>query len=71
MTTIAKNKVIKELEDIPDGLLNELMEFIHFLKFRKKNQYKENDSIDTSLASEKSLSYDWLKPEEDEVWKDL
>jgi hypothetical protein len=30
-----------------------------------------SDSINVTLASEKSLSKDWLSQEEDEAWKDL
>ena len=37
--------------------------------FPLKNE--ENDAVLTAFASEKSLSKDWLKKEEDEAWKDL
>ena len=44
--------------------------YIDYIEFREA---KENplriQSI--TLASEKSLSKDWLKPEEDEAWKHL
>ncbi len=29
------------------------------------------EKIGTALASESSLKKDWLKPQEDEAWKDL
>ncbi len=32
---------------------------------------KISDGLLTALASEKSLAKEWLKPEEDEAWKDL
>jgi hypothetical protein len=40
---------------------------IEYKKYRKSN-FKIDD---ITLASEKSLTKDWLKPEEDEVWEDL
>lgn len=29
------------------------------------------EKLATSIASESSLSKDWLRPEEDEAWQDL
>jgi hypothetical protein len=29
------------------------------------------ESMETAIASETSLKKDWLKPEEDEAWRDL
>ncbi len=39
----------------------------------KKLLFRElmNDSLQLSIASEKSLAKDWLSKDEDEAWKDL
>lgn len=66
MTGITKNIIIDELRDIPDEFASEILDFIKFLKIQKKSE-----KIQTHLASEASLAKDWLKPEEDEAWKDL
>lgn len=65
MTTLTKN-IIEEIKDIPDEIAIEILDFIRFKKFRK-----ESDKTLTHLASEDILAEDWLKPEEDDAWKDL
>jgi nitrous oxide reductase accessory protein NosL len=66
MTGITKNIIIDELRDIPDEFASEILDFIKFLKIQKNPE-----KIQTHFASEASLAKDWLKPEEDEAWKDL
>ncbi|MCD6124977.1 DUF2281 domain-containing protein [bacterium] len=61
-----KEKIISEIEKIPDSYLPEILSFIK--KFEKKLLL---DKLDTAILSESSLMKDWLKPEEDEAWKDL
>lgn len=62
-----KEKIIEEIESLPDYLLDEVVDFIGYLKIRNINK-RYNDII---LASQESLSKDWLKPEEDEAWSNL
>ncbi|SNS91528.1 hypothetical protein SAMN05446037_102732 [Anaerovirgula multivorans] len=63
--------IIKEIDTLPPKVLKEVADYISYVKYK----YKINDEpikIDEiTLASEKSLAKDWLKPEEDEAWKDL
>ena len=65
MTTLTKN-ILEEIKDIPDEFAIEILDFIRFKKFQKKS-----DKTLTHVASEIVLAEDWLKPEEDEAWKDL
>lgn len=58
--------MIKELETIPEPLLDEVMDFIRFIKAKSMR-----DGIYTAIASESSLKKDWLCAEEDEAWGDL
>ncbi|MCY7362021.1 MAG: DUF2281 domain-containing protein [Ignavibacteria bacterium] len=34
-------------------------------------EYKKDKTFEVTMMSESSLSKDWLKPEEDEAWKNL
>lgn len=61
-----KEILISEIEEVPEPYLDEVLDFVHFLKskiLRKK--------IDTAIASESSLRKDWLLPEEDDAWQGL
>ncbi|MGR3302630.1 MAG: DUF2281 domain-containing protein [Candidatus Scalindua sp.] len=61
-----KEILLSEIEQVPEPFLDELLDFVHFLKTKKIN-----DCMDIAVASESSLKKDWLKPEEDEAWQDL
>ena len=60
-----KEKTLKEINNIPEEYFSDVLDVIRFLeaKLRKKNSL--------AIVSELSLKKDWLKPEEDEAWKDL
>lgn len=58
--------VIKEVEQLPEGLLDELLEFLRYL-----SSQSPNGSWATAFASESALQKDWLKPEEDAAWQHL
>jgi len=57
--------LLSEIQHVPEPFLDELLDFVLFLKTRT---FKE---MDTAIASESSLIKDWLRPEEDEAWQDL
>ncbi len=57
--------LVKELEQIPDPLIDEVMNFVQFIK------YKHSEALENALLSEKSLAKDWLTEEEDKAWQDL
>ena len=62
----SKEILLEEIDQLPPEFLEEVRDFIKFLK-----QRKENEKLDISIASESSLKKDWLLPEEEEAWKDL
>ena len=61
-----KELLISEIEKVPEHFLDELLDFVFYLKTKV---IKER--LDTAVASESSLIKDWLKPEEDEAWQNL
>jgi hypothetical protein len=61
-----KDAVIKEIEQIPEPFLEEVLDFVHFLKAKITKE-----RLGTAIASESSLKKDWLNPEEDEAWQSL
>lgn len=57
--------LIKELEEAPEPLLDEVLTFVKFLK------YKNVERLEAALLSEAALAKDWLSPEEERAWQDL
>ncbi|HEY3319658.1 MAG TPA: DUF2281 domain-containing protein [Planctomycetota bacterium] len=64
MTT--KEALLKAIDEAPEPLLDEVLDFVHFLKAKLSTEARN-----TALASESALRKDWLKPEEDAAWRDL
>ncbi|MEG4804048.1 hypothetical protein QUB63_24400 [Microcoleus sp. ARI1-B5] len=62
----AKELLLKEVENIPEFILQEVWDFLQFLK----TKYDLN-KLEVSLLSESALQKDWLKSEEDEAWQNL
>lgn len=62
---VTKKVIVNEIEKMPEPLLEEVLDFIRFLKKKKSGQ------METAIASESSLRKDWLCKEEDEAWQDL
>jgi hypothetical protein len=61
--THVKEEIINELDDLPPRTYGEVLDFIRFLKSRRRKAVP-----DTALASEPVLRKDWLRPEEEEAW---
>ena len=61
-----KELLMHELERVPEPLLDEVLDFVHFLKTKFVKQ-----RLDIAVASESSFKKDWLRPEEDEAWQSL
>lgn len=61
-----KEKLLQEIEKVPESLLQEVLDFIQFLQNKR-----QQEKLEITLLSESSLQKDWLKPEEDEAWQDL
>lgn len=62
----AKELLLKEVENLPEFILEEVWEFLQSLKIK----YDKN-KLEASLLSESALQKDWLKSEEDEAWQNL
>ncbi len=61
-----KEVLINEIEEVPESLLSEVLDFVHFLKAKILR-----DKLDIAIMSEPSLGKDWLTPEEDKAWESL
>jgi hypothetical protein len=61
-----KELLIKEIEQVSEPLLDEVLDFVHFLKAKITKE-----RLDTAIASESCLKKDWLRSEEDEAWQSL
>ena len=55
-----------EVKKFPEPLLDEVLDFVHFLKGKMIF-----GNMATAFASESSLKKEWLRPEEDEEWQNL
>jgi hypothetical protein len=62
----AKEILLHEIEGVPDSLVAEVIDFVRFLKTQRNLE-----RLETALLSESALRKDWLRPEEDEAWRDL
>ena len=67
---ISRELLVRKIQILPPYLLQDVADYIDFVEYKK---YRKNNVqiSDITLASEKSLSKDWLKPEEDEAWENL
>jgi hypothetical protein len=61
-----KDLLINEIEEVPEPLLSEVLDFVHFLKTKILRE-----KLDIAIMSESSLGKDWMNPEEDEAWQSL
>lgn len=61
-----KEQLVHEIEDVPEELIQETLDFLRFLK-RKRIP----ESLEPALLSEASLAKDWTRAEEDEAWRNL
>ncbi len=61
-----KEIILREIEHVPEDVLEEVLDFLKFLK-----QRKSLDMFEVTAASESALKKDWLRPEEDEAWQHL
>ncbi|MBC7474185.1 MAG: DUF2281 domain-containing protein [Candidatus Sericytochromatia bacterium] len=61
-----KELLINEIDHIPENLIDEIIDFVQFLKVKKMKI-----NLETTILSESSLSKDWLSKEEEEAWQYL
>lgn len=62
----AKESLLTEIEQIPESLIPEVLNFVQYLKYKH-----QHEKLETSLLSESTLAKDWSTPEEDEAWQHL
>lgn len=65
-TVNKKELIAKEIEQVPEPFLEEVLDFVRFLKSKRAQ-----DKLEPTLQSESALRKDWLRTEEDEAWGDL
>ena len=58
--------ILKELENMPDEFIEEVLDIIILLKAKPSWE-----KLETLILSESALKKDWLKDEEEEAWRDL
>lgn len=61
-----KDQLIAEIDALPEPLVQEVLDFVGFLRTKLAD-----DSTELAVASESSLKKDWLRPEEEAAWQDL
>ncbi|MEA3223373.1 MAG: DUF2281 domain-containing protein [Thermodesulfobacteriota bacterium] len=61
-----KELLLSEIENIPEPFLDEILDFVHFLRTKITKE-----RFELAIASESSLKKDWLTPDEDEAWQNL
>jgi hypothetical protein len=61
-----KKSIVQAVEDLPEDCLDDLAHHVESLRRRAALR-----AVPTMLASEAVLAKDWLRPEEDEAWRDL
>jgi len=61
-----KELLLSEIKEVPEPFLDEILDFVHFLRAKITKE-----KFDLAIISESSLKKDWLKPEEEEAWQNL
>jgi hypothetical protein len=59
--------IIKEMDNVPEEQLQEVLDFIRSLEKVKAVTKK----LGTAIVSENVLKKDWMRPEEEKAWKNL
>lgn len=49
MTVISKKKILDQLEDIPENLIIEVLEYINYLKFRNIGKSNSSDTVNRNV----------------------
>ena len=62
----AREALLRTVEELPEEFLMELAEYAEKLRFKAAHS-----RVPTAMASQELLAQDWLRPEEDEAWRDL
>ncbi|MEZ0325574.1 MAG: DUF2281 domain-containing protein [Fimbriimonas sp.] len=60
-----RQTLTREIESLPETLVEEVLDFILFVKLKRARM------TDEMLLAESSLARDWLRPEEERAWANL
>ena len=65
--TQKQEEILRELKRLPEDTMDEILDFIKFLKIR------DGDAADAYIESESPLEEDWSEQEQEEekAWQDL
>lgn len=63
--TKKQEEILRELKRLPEDTMDEILDFIKFLKIR------DSDAADDYIESESPLEEDWAEQEEEKAWQDL
>ena len=63
--TQKQEEILRELKKLPDDTMDEILDFVKFLKIR------DGDAADAYQESESPLEEDWSEQEEEKAWQDL
>ena len=66
MASDARDVLLREAEGLPAPLVEEVVDFVRFLKMKAAQEH-----MATAILSESALEKDWLRTEEDDAWRDL
>lgn len=61
-----KEQLLKEIEDVPEDKIQEVIDFVRFLKWQNSKE-----TLAIMQISETSLAEAWDNPIDDEAWSDL
>jgi hypothetical protein len=59
-----KDLIIQELDQVPELLLEEVLDYLRFLKVKHLQEKSEASNL-----SESSVQKEWLRSDEDEAWQ--
>lgn len=62
----ARDILAEELQHVPEPLLDEVIDFVRYLRAKAARERMES-----ALIAESGLHKDWLRPEEEDAWRDL
>jgi len=67
----AQKELLREIETLPVDFVQEVSDFIGYLKVKRGAPAGRSGVPATMLLSETALSRDWNTPDEDAAWADL
>lgn len=66
----AADQVYEAVKLLPEPLIQEVLDFVHFLRFRRVETLERAEEVNLIYAQETSLKKVWDN-DEDDVWNDV